>query len=140
MNKLPADQKAFAVFYANRAMFRQSNLDLRADKSKKMTMAEFHEHYTYVGTYKAESADAVFSLLQDGGGGLGADPVKPASSAADSNAARMMQELLIRKIGHTSMSTSDVIVDLAQGEVMVCASFGWDRIEVLGLNSLAAVA
>lgn len=134
----PAEKtvKNFAVFYADRMSTRSSLVDLKAEDSKSMTLRNFHDNYVYVGTFKGASADSIFQTLQDGGGNLGVQCSRETGEAVPETMAsgRMMQELLMAKIGHTSMSTGDIVVDLSTCETMMCASFGWTKLEIVGLR------
>jgi hypothetical protein len=140
MNKpTPADAtKKFAAFYAESRRFIDGLSEFSdGGKLQGMSLKEFHENYSYVGTYAAKSLDEVFGLLQDGGGGLGVEidreTLLPKEETVVSG--KTMQELLVRKIGHTSMSKGDVLVDLGTGDIFLCASFGWDKIVITGMRA-----
>ena len=132
--------KKFAVFYADSTRFLQT-LSRFGDGGhhEGMSLDEFHRNFTYVGTYPGESVEDVFYLLQDGGGGLAPeyDRENNAPKRGTIIPGATMQELLIRKIGHTSMSKGDVAVDLDTGKIMLCASSGWDELIVTGTRAAA---
>jgi hypothetical protein len=137
MNK---PSKRYAAFFAKSGRFLRGLKDFSEGGNvvEGMSLTEFDENYVYVGTYTGQNPDDVFSLLQSGGGGLGVEVSMETMQPKRETlvAGHMMQELLIRKIGHTSMSKGDVLVDLETGDVLLCASVGWDKMVITGMRSL----
>jgi len=137
MNK-PTAAKRYAVFFAESRRFVDGLTEFSGGgQFKGMTIGEFHANYVYVGTFDGAGPDDVFSLLQSGGGGLGVEADMETGDIKEETrvSGSVMQELLIRKVGHTSMSKGDVLVDLSTGDVLLCASVGWDRIVITGMRS-----
>lgn len=117
----------FAAFYASlhkvpNEMYRKL---FRGEKNVEISLGDFQEFYTYVGTFSGSSPDAIFQMLQDGGGGLG-NPGSTHTIAGDT-----MQRLVIKKAGHTSMSVGDILADLGTGEVVICQMDGWGNVDIL---------
>ena len=133
-------EKSFAVFYANRFAVYLSNADLDARKTKIMSLRNFHDNYVYVGTFKGGSVDAIYQLLQDGGGNLGVQCDRETGEPIAETLihGHLIQELLIAKAGHTSLFSGDIAVDLSTGDISMCASFGWDKIEIDGMREQVA--
>jgi len=126
---------SYAAFYANSSRFLETLVRFGDGGAVEgMTLQDFHANFTYVGTYKGQAPDDVFGLLQNGGGGLGVSVNRDTGEVGSEVSGKMMQELLVRKIGHTSMSKGDVLVDLDTGEVMLCASSGWDKLVITGMR------
>lgn len=122
----------FAVFYANvgyvRDMFEDFYRETINDKSEKpfcLTLGEFYSKYNYVGTFEADSLEYIFGHLQDGGGGLG-------DRNGVTTAGMVMQKLVIKKAGHTSMSAMDIAVSLETGLAYICRNTGWGQVKILG--------
>ena len=80
-----------------------------------LTLAVFERCYRYVGAFEAESLDELFTLLQNGGGGLGDKTV---------------QQYVIRPVKHTSLSMGDIAVERESGKVWLLALAGWKQVEL----------
>lgn len=132
MNKAPAAAKRYAVFYVN-AVGRREDIEslFKKEATPLLSIQDFQKNYEYVGSFASIGLDALFTSLQDGRSGLGH---QEGESQAEAVAASVMQELVIRKVGHTSMYKGDVAVDLATGEVSICAPMGWNKITIVGMR------
>lgn len=74
----------------------------------------FDACYRYVGTFEADDPDALFELLQDGGGGLGDET---------------MQHYVLRHVLHTSMSLGDVAIQRTNGRLFQLQLEGWHELD-----------
>lgn len=128
-------KKKFAVFFAKPERFHKSLLRFDLGNGiEGISLDEFHKDFAYVGTFEDESPDLIFQRLQNGGGDLGVQFDRSTGEVISSTAisGKLFQDLVIRTIGHTSMSKGDVVADLSTGEILICASVGWDRLVVTG--------
>lgn len=128
MNKAPA-AKRYAVFYTNSTGRRNEWLDREDAKTPLISIQDFHTGYEYLGTFEAKDLDDLFTNLQDGRGGLGH---REGESSAEALVAAVMQDLVVRKVGHTSMYVGDIAVDLSTGEAKACAVVGWRKVAIVG--------
>lgn len=131
MNNRPAEKRAFAVFYANTVGRHGPMIERQDGPIPLVSLGDFHRGFDYVGKFEAYDLSDLFVSLQDGGGGLGH---REEETEAEGVSANVMQELLVRKAGHTSLSVGDVAVDLTMGIVFVCLMIGWRQIEIVGMR------
>ena len=125
--------KKFAVFFAKPTRFHQALKRFDdGNGAEGISLDEFHINFGYVGTFEGATPDSIFGLLQDGGGGLGVELDRETGEPIGKVGGKLFQDLVIRAIGHTSMSKGDVVADLSTGELLLCASVGWDRLIVTG--------
>lgn len=117
--------KSYAVFYQDGEMFRRTSgvFDAAEDgTTMALPTSEFRAHYRYVGTHQTSGLEDLFALLND---------AKEHEGIPNPLGDPRLQELVIRQVGHTSMSKGDVAVDLETGKLWFCASIGFIELELV---------
>lgn len=83
---------------------------LPPDPEGPSSLEVFDRYYLYMGTIEAADLDDLFSVCQNGGGGLG-DPT--------------IQKFVCRRVAKTNMTVGDIAVEHDSGKVWLCGGMGW---------------